>query len=115
MRVLALSMTYLRKPCKRPGAGRSAIEHGGDARLESDHIRIDAEVDPVLIDMRVQIDQSRRDDFAFGVEDLARLTGRNVRGDSRNFPAGNGDVADRRQFLRGIDDATAGDQEIVDR
>ena len=98
---------------KRAGAARAAIEDRRDAGLEPDDVRIDAERNAVLVDVRMQVDQSRRDQLALGVEHLTGLVRRDVRGDARDASVGDGDVAFRREILRRIDDVAAGNQEIV--
>ena len=113
MRVGAVSMTYLRKPWNVPGAGRSGVDHGGDARLEADGVGIDVQGDAVLVDVGVDVDQSWRDDLAFGVVDLPRLARRNARRDPRDAATGNRHVALGREVLRRINDPAAGDEEVV--
>ncbi len=98
---------------ERTGAARAAIEDRRDAGLEPDDIRIDAERNTVLVDVRMQVDQPGRDQLAPGVEHLAGLVWRDVRVDARDASVGDGDVAFRREVLRRIDDVAAGNQEIV--
>ncbi len=63
----------------------------------------------------MDIDKSGRDQQSLGVDDLAGLGGVDVLGDRAHVAARDRHVARGLKTLRGVDDGSAGYQEVVHR
>ena len=93
----------------RPGA--AGVDRGGDAAGAAELLRVDAERRAAPIDMRVQVDQARRDDVALHVARLRRAG--QVVADLGDLAAGKRHVGDAVDVLRRVDDARAFKDQIV--
>ena len=63
--------------------------------------------------MRVNVDQSRRDDSAFGGNQSSRSVRRNVRRNLQNFSVLHRHVELRMKILAGVDNRAAFDQQVA--
>jgi hypothetical protein len=85
---------------QRPGPGGPGVHPGGDAGVPGDRVRVDAPV--ARPDVRVQVDQARRDQPAGDVEHLVRVA-RQAPADRRDPAAGD----------RHVTRFAAGDQQVI--
>ena len=95
------------------GAAGPRVDRRRDAGGESDGIGIDGNGIRVPVQVRVRVDQPGGHELSGGVEHVASPVGRNVRRDGGNLSARDGDIELAVQFLRGVDDAAALDQQVV--
>ena len=97
------------------GAGRSGVDSRGDAAGQDVGVGVDAVVAHAVVDVHVDIDETGRDQQTLGIDDLAGLGGVNVLGDRAHAAARDRHVARGLKTLRGVDDGSAGYQEVVHR
>src|SRR5262245_24295207 len=95
------------------GAGAAGVDGGGDARAAAEILRVDAERRSTPVDVRVQIDQSRRDDGAGYVANVGAGRGLQPRSDARDLALREGDIGDGVELLRRVDHAAAPKDEVV--
>ena len=94
-------------------ARRTGVQYGGGAFRDAVGIGWDGERRNAVINVDVNVDQSRGNDLAARVHDDARIGLRNGGSDRRHFVPRNRNVAHRGERLRGIDHLSALDQQIV--
>ena len=97
------------------GAGRSGVDSRGDAAGQDVGVGVDAVVAHAVVDVHVDIDETGRDQQTLGIDDLAGLGGVDALRDRAHAAARDRHVARGLKTLRGVDDGTAGYQEVVHR
>ncbi len=92
------------------GPGAASVDEGRDAAGARHQLGLDAERGAAPVDMRVQVDQAGRDDLTRDIPGI--LAGEAV-ADRGDLAAREGDVRYLVDSLRGVDDATPFEYEIV--
>ena len=92
------------------GACAAGIDEGRDAAGARDQLGLDTQRGTAPVDVRVQVDQTRRHDLA---RDVACVLAREAVADRGDLAAGEGDVGHLVDSLRGIDDAATLEDQIV--
>ena len=95
------------------GSGRSGIDDRRRTVGEAGLIRVDPVMGDAFEDVHMRVDQTRHDQHAVGIDHLTSLIGRDFGSDCRDPSTGEGDVAPVVDTLRGIDEGTARDDEII--
>ncbi len=85
-------------------AGAAGIDESRDAAGARQKLGLDAERRAAPVDVGMQVDQAGRDDLAGNV---AHILGRKTIADRRDLAAGEGNVGDLVEGLRGIDNPSA--------
>ena len=93
----------------RPGA--AGVDAGRNRAAAREVLGVNAERRASPINVSVQIDEAGRDDEARHVAHLGAV-GFEALADCRHLSAGEGDVGDAVEILRGVDDATVAEDEI---
>ena len=83
------------------------------AGMHAGFVRGEPEIGDPFIDMNVHVYQAGADDFARRVVCVLCLVRRQLRRDGGNTAVGHGDLRGTVQFAGGVDDAAAGNHEIV--
>ena len=91
-------------------AGAAGIDEGGDAAGAGQKLGLDAERRAAPVDVGMQIDEAGRDDLAC---DVAHVLARQIVADGRDLAVREGDVGHLVERLRGIDDPSAFENQVV--
>ena len=95
------------------GAGAAGVDRGGDAGGAAELLRVDAERGAAPVDMRVQVDEARRDDLARDVAHVGLGIALEIGRDLGDLAAREGHVHHPVDALRGVDHAAAAQDEVV--
>ena len=93
------------------GPRAAGVDAGRNRAAAREILGVNAERRASPINVRVQIDEARRDDEARHVADFGAF-GFEALAYFRHLSAGEGDVGDAVDILRGVDDATVAEDEI---
>ncbi len=107
---LALLDHVLAEAHEVAGPGAAGIDGGCDARGAAELLGVDAQRGAAPVDMRVQVDQPRRDDM---VRHVARVGALQVLADLRHLAARERHVRDGVELLRRIDHAATAQHEVI--
>src|ERR1700680_1301609 len=86
------------------GPGAARVDRRGHPALPRELVRIDAERGAAPIDVGVQVDEPRHDDFAGDIADVGR--GSVMPAHACDLAAREGDVGNRVEVLGRVDDTT---------
>ena len=93
-------------------AGAAGIDRRGDAGGAAEFFRVDAERSAAPIDMRMQIDQARRDDVTRYVAHVGAGIGLEFASDHGHLATGEGHIRHGVEFLGGVNHPPAAQDQI---
>jgi hypothetical protein len=103
----------LAEPREVPWTRAARIDRGRDARAAAEFLSVDAEWRAAPVDMRVQIDQSGRDDRAGHIANVGVGIRLQPGSDPGDFTLRERDIAHGVELLRRIDHAASPQDEVV--
>ena len=113
MRTSLCSMTCFLKPAKLPGPAEPvSTAVVTPLRRQKSSASIDKRCS-APIDVRMQVDQTGRDDEAGDITHVVARSASSLGADRRDLASGEGHIGDAIETLRGIDDATALQDQII--
>ncbi|MEE8304314.1 MAG: hypothetical protein V3S24_17995 [Candidatus Tectomicrobia bacterium] len=93
--------------------GAAGIHDGGHPGMHAAQIGVDAVADEAAVDVRMQINQTRRDDFSRHVDDLRGFLAGDIRCGAGNLAILYGNIVDAIEVDRRVNHGSTLEQQIV--
>ena len=112
---MAVRQDVMRETLEGRAAGTARIDDSSDTRVHARNVGIDAEARESFKHMSMQIDQSGRDDATVNGDHATPFLARNLTSDTRDRAVLDRYIVSAAQALRGIDQRSAFQNEIIHR